>query len=44
MAYVKGQVAGHAMMVDMLKMYSKAGKDSGLKAYAKKLMPNVERY
>jgi len=44
MAYVKGQVAGHAMMVDMLRMYDKMGKNRDLEAYAEKGLPVVERH
>ncbi|MCA1567936.1 MAG: DUF4142 domain-containing protein [Acidobacteria bacterium] len=44
MAYVKHQMAGHAMMVDMLMMYDKMGKNRDLEAYAEKMRPAVERH
>jgi putative membrane protein len=44
MGYVKGQMAGHALMVDMYMMHSKDSKDKGVKDYAKKGLPIVERH
>jgi putative membrane protein len=44
MAYVKGQLADHAVTVDMLMMYGKEGKNRDLEAYAKRMRPAVERH
>jgi putative membrane protein len=44
MGYIKGQVADHAMAVDMYMMHSKSSKNREVKDYAKRGLPAVESH
>lgn len=44
MAYLKGQLADHALALDVHEMYVKKGKDRNLKSYAQKTAPVVKNH
>ena len=44
MAYIKGQLADHALMIEMLEKQEKSGKDQGLHEYVARMNTVIKRH